>query len=101
MCPCFRTQYCKHKGICLAEIRLQRIWKETVVTFISGGTQVYHHNQDSLCLARDANQEPLEYKYRVISGIRPEVGERTAIFWVQKSAFLLSAGCYRWLVSLS
>ena len=46
---------------------------------MSGGTQVYHHTQDSLCLARDANQEPPEYKYRVISGFRPEVDKVCAL----------------------
>jgi hypothetical protein len=39
------------------------------------GPQFYHYTQDSLCLARDANREPPEYKYRVISGFRPEVVE--------------------------
>jgi hypothetical protein len=33
------------------------------------------NSENSLCLARDANQEPPEYKYGVISGFRPEVYE--------------------------
>jgi len=41
----------------------------------AGGTQVYRNSEDSLCPARDPNQEPPKYKYRVMSGFRPEVDE--------------------------